>query len=78
MFTHNSNKYPSSHDQILADLIKWPLLKCPIFHYQESKFTKHLSFMTIEGDTLIQIQKWSDVILSAFFQSFSTNKICSQ
>ena len=31
--------------------------------------------MTLEGDTLIQIQKWWDAICSTFCQYLSTNKI---
>ena len=34
--------------------------------------------MTLEGDTLIQIQKLWDTILAAFFQYLSTNKICTE
>ena len=30
--------------------------------------------MTLEGDTLLQLQKWWDTISSAFWQSLSTNK----
>ena len=39
----------------------------------EPKFTKHLSSVNLEGDTLIQIQKCYDAIISDLFQSFSTN-----
>ena len=53
----NSYKYPSFYDQPSPDQIKWPLLKSPDFHSRASKFTKHLSLMTLEGNTLIQIQK---------------------
>ena len=73
--TLNSNKYPSSYDQTSADIIKWPLLKSPEKYSHASQFTKHLSFMTLEGDTLLEIKKWPDVIISDFCQSLSTNKI---
>ena len=29
--------------------------------------------MTLEGDTIIQLQKWWDVIIVAFFRSLTTN-----
>ena len=73
--TLNSNKYPSSYDQTSADIIKWPLLKSPEKYSHASQFTKHLSFMTLESDTLIEIKKCPDVIISAFCQYLSTNKI---
>ena len=57
-FALNSNKYPSSHYQPSAYLIKWTLLKSPDFHFHASQFTKRLSFMTLEGNNLIQIKKW--------------------
>ena len=62
----NSFKYPSSYDQPSADLIKWPLLKSPDFHSRVSKFTKNLPFMTLEVDTLLQIQKIWGAIISDF------------
>ena len=34
-----------------------------------------MTHMTIEGDTLIQLQKWWDAIRSAFYQSLSTDRI---
>ena len=72
--TLNSNKSTSSYDQNSADLIRWPLLEKPYFHSHESQFTKHLSFMNLEGDTLFQIQKWWDAIFSNFCQYLSTHK----
>ena len=33
--------------------------------------------MTLKGDTLLQIQKWWDAIISVLCQSLSTNKIWS-
>ena len=53
----NSYKYPYSYDQPSADLIKFPLLKSPDFQYRASQLTEHLSFMTVEGNSLLQIQK---------------------
>ena len=35
---------------------------------------KNISFVTLEGDTILKTQKWSGAILSALFQYFSTNK----
>ena len=54
----NSNKYPSSYNQPSADINKLPLLKSPNFHSHASQFTKNRSPMTLEGDTLLQLQKW--------------------
>ena len=36
---------------------------------------KRLSFMTLEGKTLLQLQKWWDVNIYSFFQYLATNKI---
>ena len=58
-----------SCDQPYYDLIQWPLLYSPEKSSYASKFTKHLSSITLEGDTLIQIQKSWDAIFSDFFQS---------
>ena len=74
LLTLNSIKYHSSYDQPSADLINCTLLKSPEKYSHASKFTKHLSFMTLEGDTVLQIQKWQDAIISTFFQYLSTNK----
>ena len=59
-----------------ADIIKWPLLKSPEKYSHASQFTKYVSFITLKGDTLLQIQKLWNVILSVFFQYLSTNKNC--
>ena len=72
----NSNKYFSSHDQPSADPIKCKILKSPDFHSHASQFTKTFSFMTLEDDTLFQLQKWWDAIISVFCQSLSTKKSC--
>ena len=74
LLTLNSNKHPSYYDQPSADLIKWPLIKSPEKYSHASQFTKHLLFVTLEGDTLLQIQKWWDAIISGFYQSLSINK----
>ena len=71
--TFNSNKTHSSYDQPSDDLIKYALLNSPEKYSHESQFTKHLSSATIEGDTLLQIKKWWDAILSAFYKYLSTN-----
>ena len=71
----SSNNSPYSYNQPSDDIIKWPLLKSPYFHSHASQFTKNLSFMNLEGDTLIQIQKLWDVICSSeFCQYLSTKK----
>ena len=57
LLTFNSNKYTSYYDQPSADIIKWIPLKSPEKHSHASQFTKHLSFMTLKGDTLLQIQE---------------------
>ena len=53
-----SNKTSSSYKQPYADLIKLILLKSPETYSQVSQFTKHMSSMNIEGDILLQPQKW--------------------
>ena len=48
-------------------------------HHENSNvslFTKYISFMTLEVDTLLQIQKWWHTIISPLCQYLSTNKIC--
>ena len=75
LLTLNSSKYPSSYDQPSANFIKFPLLKSPKKYSHASQFNKHLSFMTLEGDTLIQIKKLWGEIISAFCQSLSTKNI---
>ena len=62
----NPYKSPSSYDQPSAGFIKWTLTKSPYFHSLASKFTKHISFMTLEGDTLLKLQKWWDSIIYSF------------
>ena len=54
----DSNKPSSSYDQASYDLIQLILLHSPGKSSHASKFTKHVSYMTLEGDTLLQIQKW--------------------
>ena len=71
----NSNKYPSSYDQPSDDLIKFPLLQSPDYYSHASKFTKRLLSVNLESDTILQLQKWWDAIIYAFFQSLSTNNI---
>ena len=56
--TLSSNTPLSSYEHPLADIIKFPLIKSPEKYSHASQFTKHRSSMTIEGDTLLQIQKW--------------------
>ena len=69
--SHDSNFSSNQHS---ADITKCTLLKSPYFHSHASNFTKHLLPMTLEGDTLLQLQKWRDAICSAFCQYLSTNK----
>ena len=61
-----SNKPSPSSGQPSAGLIKWPLLKSLEKYSHASQFTKHLSSMNLEGDTLLQLQKLWDAIRSAF------------
>ena len=75
LLTFNSNKYTSYYDQPSADIIKWIPLKSPEKHSHASQFTKHLSFMTLEGSSLLQIQRWWDASLFAFREYLSTYKI---
>ena len=53
--TINTNNPPSSYNQPSAYIIKWELTRSPDFHFHASQITKHLSPMTLEGDTLLQI-----------------------
>ena len=76
LLTLNSNKYPSSYNKPPDNLVKCPLLESPEKYSHASQLTKYLSSMNLEGDTLLQIQKWWDVIIYTFCQSLSTNKSC--
>ena len=71
----NLKNSPYSSNQPSADINKWPLLKSPYFPSRASQFTKHQSPMTLEGKTLLQLQKWWYSICSTFCESLSTNKI---
>ena len=72
----NLNKYPSFYDQPSADIIKLLLLKSPYISSHASQFTKKKSYMTLECDTLLQLQKWWYVILFILYKLLSTNKSC--
>ena len=52
----NPKNSPSYYNQHSDNIIKWPLLKSLDFHSHPSQFTKHLSYMTLEGDNLLQIK----------------------
>ena len=52
----------SSYEQPSADIIKYPLLKSPEKSSHASQLTKHISSITLEGDTIHKIQKWWDTI----------------
>ena len=71
-----SNKPSCSYDQPSSDLIKWSLPKSPGKHSHASQSTKHISSMTLEVDTLLQIKKWWDAVLSTLCKNLSTNNIC--
>ena len=60
--TLNSNKSPSFYDQPSADIIKGPLLESPEKYFYISELTKHLSSKNLLGNTLLQIQKWWNVV----------------
>ena len=62
LLTLGSNKSPSSYDQPSAGLVKLPLLKSPEKYSHASQFIKHLSFMTLEVNTILQIKNWWDAI----------------
>ena len=53
--------------------LKRLLLKSPGKYSHASQFTKQLSFMNLECNTLLQIQKWWDAIINAFCQTSPTN-----
>ena len=57
LLTLYSNKSPSYYDQPSANIVKLQLLNSPEKYSHASQSTKHISFMTLEGDTLLQIQK---------------------
>ena len=57
--SHNSRSY---YNQTSDGITKSPLLKSPYFHSHDLQFTKHLSPMTLEGETLLQNQKLWDSI----------------
>ena len=61
-----SNKSSSSYDQHYNDIIPWSLLNSTEKYSNASKFTKHLSSMNLEVNTLIHIHKWWDAIIYAF------------
>ena len=69
--SHESNYY---YNQPSDDINKCPFLKSPDFHSHASQFTKHLSPMTLECDTPIQLKKNLDAVCYALCQSLSTNK----
>ena len=73
--TLTSNKTYSSYEQSSSDLTKFTLLKSPEKYLHELQLNKHLFPMNLEGETLLQIQKRWDSILSALCQYLSTNKI---
>ena len=54
----SSNKPYFSYNQPLTDIIKCPLLKSLEKYSHASQFTKNLSYTTLEGGTLLQIQKY--------------------
>ena len=53
----NSDKPSYYYEQYSSDIFQCPPLKSPEKSSHASKFTKHLSSMAWEGDTLIQIEK---------------------
>ena len=61
--------------QTHTDLLKWLLLKTPEKSTHASQFTKHLTYLTLEGVTLLQLHKWWDTIRYAYFQSLPTNNL---
>ena len=71
----SSNKPSSSYDQPSDDIIKWPLINSLEKYSHASQLIKHIYYMTLEGNTLLQIQQWWDFIIYAFCQYLSTNKI---
>ena len=71
----SSNKLPSYYYQPSDVLIKWPLLKSPGKYSHASQFIKNLYYITLKGNTLLQIKKWWDSVLYSFFQYLSTKNI---
>ena len=76
LYPLNSNNYTPSYNQPSANIIKWLLLKSTDFRLHASQLTKHLSPMTLEGDTLLQLQKWWYTIRSALCKYLSTKNSC--
>ena len=65
----NSRNFHSYSNQPSADIKTFPLLKSPDSHSHASQFTQHLSPITLEGYTLLQIQKRWYAIISDFYKS---------
>ena len=74
-FPQSSHNSSSLSNQTSADITKWPLLKSPDFHSHVYQFTKHISPMNLDGNTLLQLKKWRDAIFSDFQKFLSTNNI---
>ena len=58
------NKPSLSYEQPYTGLVKWELLKSPGKSSHAFQFTKRLSSINLEGDTLLQFQKLWDSICS--------------
>ena len=69
-----SNQPFSFDKQTYADIIKRPLLKSRDKYSHASQFTKHLSSLKLEGNTLLQIQKCWYAIVSNLYNSLSTEQ----
>ena len=69
----NSKKSPFSYDQASYYLIKWPLLKLTYFNFRTSQFIKHLSSITLEVNTLLQLQTWFLCIIGLSSQNREKN-----
>ena len=57
LYPLNLHNFHSSSKKSSDDITQWPLLKSPDFHSRASQFTKHLSPITLQVNTLFQLQK---------------------
>ena len=54
--------HPSTSDKTHTDPFKFQIIKTTKKSTHETQFSKHLTNLILEGDSLIQIQKWWDAI----------------
>ena len=70
-----SHKKSLYYEQTPADIIEQKLLKLPEKYSYAPKSTKTFSSLNLEGETILQLQKWFDTIQYDFYQYLSTSNI---